>query len=131
MSKLPAADASQPLTATQWLICATAGLGFAFDMYEMVVHAIILRPMLLELGPYQPGTPEFNRWAGIVLFLPFFLLRGMGAGDVKLLAALGAWLGPMQTIWLALFTSIAGGVMALVIATSTGCAFNSVGVKRH
>jgi prepilin peptidase CpaA len=60
-------------------------------------------------------------WAiGVALFLPFFLLRGMGAGDVKLLAALGAWLGPMQTIWLALFTSIAGGVMALIVALSTG-----------
>ena len=42
----------------------------------------------------------------------------MGAGDVKLLAALGAWLGPMQTVWLALFTSIAGGVLALIVAAS-------------
>ena len=57
-------------------------------------------------------------WAtGVLLFLPFFLLRGMGAGDVKLLAALGAWLGPLQTVWLALFASIAGGVLALVVAT--------------
>lgn len=60
-------------------------------------------------------------WAtGVALFLPFFLLRGMGAGDVKLLAALGAWLGPMQTIWLALFASIAGGLMALIVALSAG-----------
>ena len=69
-----------------------------------------------------PGlTMSAGGWAtGLVLFLPFFLLRGMGAGDVKLLAALGAWLGPMQTIWLALFASIAGGVMALIVAVSTG-----------
>ena len=32
------------LTATQWLIVATAGLGFAFDLYEVVVQAIVLRP---------------------------------------------------------------------------------------
>jgi len=57
---------------------------------------------------------------GILLFLPIFLLRGMGAGDVKLLAALGAWLGPLQVVWLALFASIAGGVMALLVATATG-----------
>ena len=31
---------------------------------------------------------------GFLLFLPLFLLGGMGAGDVKLLAAMGAWLGP-------------------------------------
>src|SRR5688572_2362189 len=41
---------------------------------------------------------------GTVLFLPFFALGGMGAGDVKLLAALGAWLGPRETVWLALYT---------------------------
>jgi prepilin peptidase CpaA len=34
-------------------------------------------------------------WAvGCLFFLPWFLLGGMGAGDVKLLAALGAWVGP-------------------------------------
>jgi prepilin peptidase CpaA len=60
-------------------------------------------------------------WAtGLMLFLPFFLLRGMGAGDVKLLAALGAWLGPFQVIWLALFAAIAGGVLALVVAVTRG-----------
>ena len=60
-------------------------------------------------------------WAtGVLLFLPFFLLRGMGGGDVKLLAALGAWVGPLQVVWLALFASIAGGVMALIVATSRG-----------
>ncbi len=33
---------------------------------------------------------------GVHLFFPMFALRGMGAGDVKLLAAVGAWLGPAQ-----------------------------------
>jgi prepilin peptidase CpaA len=66
------------------------------------------------------GTAAAGWLVGVLLFLPFFLLRGMGAGDVKLLAALGAWLGPMQVVWLALFTSIAGGAMALVVALSTG-----------
>jgi MFS family permease len=55
---------------TRWLVIATAGFGFAFDLYEMVVQAIVLRPMLMELGPFQPGTPEFNHWAGICLFVP-------------------------------------------------------------
>jgi MFS family permease len=59
-----------PLTGIQWLILVTAGVGFAFDMYEMVVQAIVLRPMLLELGPYEFGTPVFNHWKGLVLFLP-------------------------------------------------------------
>jgi prepilin peptidase CpaA len=58
--------------------------------------------------------------AGVAVFLPFFLLRGMGAGDVKLLAALGAWLGPVSVLWVALFTSMAGAVLALVVAGAHG-----------
>ena len=53
-------------------------------------------------------------WDGAVpAVLP---LGGMGAGDVKLLAALGAWLGPGDTFWLAIYASMAGGVMAVVVA---------------
>jgi prepilin peptidase CpaA len=58
--------------------------------------------------------------AGLALFLPMFALGGMGAGDVKLLAAVGACVGPMAVVWVALFTSIAGGVMALVVASYSG-----------
>src|SRR5687767_13789570 len=42
---------------------------------------------------------------GALLFFPIFALRGMGAGDVKLLAALGAWLGPRDVVWVALITA--------------------------
>src|SRR5262245_22884844 len=48
---------------------------------------------------------------GAALFFPFFVLGGMGAGDVKLLAALGAWIGPAVVVWLAIFTAMAGGVV--------------------
>jgi prepilin peptidase CpaA len=53
--------------------------------------------------------------AAAIFFLPF-ALGGLGAGDVKLLAALGAWLGPAAAIWLAIYTAIAGGAIALVVA---------------
>ena len=53
---------------------------------------------------------------GLGLFLPFFVLRGMGGGDVKLLAAIGAWLGPTETMWAAVYTGIAGGAIAVVVA---------------
>jgi prepilin peptidase CpaA len=60
-------------------------------------------------------------WAtGLVLFLPWFVLGGMGAGDVKLVAALGAWLGAATTLWVALYSAIAGGVLALIVALSQG-----------
>jgi prepilin peptidase CpaA len=57
---------------------------------------------------------------GIALFLPMFALRGMGAGDVKLLAAVGAWVGPAQVAFVALAASIAGGVIAVVVALAYG-----------
>ena len=57
---------------------------------------------------------------GLLLFLPIFALRGMGAGDVKLLAAVGAWLGPGNVAMAALATSIAGGVIAILVAVGYG-----------
>jgi prepilin peptidase CpaA len=50
---------------------------------------------------------------GVLLFLPLFALRAMGGGDVKLLAAMGAWLGPALVVWVALYGAIAGGVVAI------------------
>ena len=57
---------------------------------------------------------------GLALFVPFFLLGGMGAGDVKLLAAFGAWLGPWRIMWAAAFGGIAGGVLAVLVALGHG-----------
>ena len=65
------AESSSPsLTRTQWLICAVAAIGFAFDIYEILVLPLIVRPALLELGPLAPGTPEFNAWVGWLLWVP-------------------------------------------------------------
>src|SRR5258706_4915479 len=52
---------------------------------------------------------------GLALFFPFFVLGGMGAGDVKLLAALGAWLGPSGALRLAAATALAGGLVAIAV----------------
>lgn len=57
---------------------------------------------------------------GLAVFLPFFALGGLGAGDVKLVACLGAWLGPSMALWTALYTALAGGVMAVMLALSAG-----------
>jgi prepilin peptidase CpaA len=57
---------------------------------------------------------------GAVLFVPLFVLGGMGAGDVKLLAAFGAWLGPGDVIWVALYGSIAGGIAAVIVGLARG-----------
>ena len=57
---------------------------------------------------------------GAALFFAPFALGGMGGGDLKLVAALGAWVGPQQAVWIALYTGVAGGVMALIVASMRG-----------
>jgi prepilin peptidase CpaA len=50
---------------------------------------------------------------GFAVFLPFYLLRGMAAGDVKLMAVVGAFSGASDAIQIALLSWCAGGVMAI------------------
>jgi prepilin peptidase CpaA len=59
---------------------------------------------------------------GLAIFFPVFALGGTGAGDVKLLASLGAWLGPAGVLWTAMYAAMAGGAMALVVVLAHGYA---------
>jgi MFS family permease len=61
---------SQRLTSTQWLICAIAAIGFAFDIYEILMLPLIVRDALIDLAGIKPGTPEFNQWVGLLLWIP-------------------------------------------------------------
>ena len=71
-------------------------------------------------GPLALLTSMAGWVIGCLLFLPVFLLRGMGGGDVKLLAALGAWLGPGMVVWAALYAAVAGGVLAVLVTLHAG-----------
>lgn len=53
--------------------------------------------------------------AGGLLLFPFYLLRGMAAGDIKLMAAVGAHLGPPLVAVAVLATLIAGSLLALAL----------------
>ena len=53
---------------------------------------------------------------GLVLMLPGHALGATGAGDVKLMAAVGAIVGPALVVSAFLFTAIAGGVLAIAVA---------------
>jgi prepilin peptidase CpaA len=88
-------------------------LTFGAALTALAAHAWV--------GGWPGAAMALAGWAvGIALFLPVFALGGMGAGDVKLLGALGAWLGPLAALWVALYSGIAGGVMGLVVAVFSG-----------
>ncbi|MDR0242130.1 MAG: prepilin peptidase [Burkholderia sp.] len=57
---------------------------------------------------------------GFGLLLPLYLLRGMAAGDVKLMLAIGAWVGAEMTIYIVLATFVAGGIGAIAFALLRG-----------
>ena len=57
---------------------------------------------------------------GLALLLPFFVMRVMGAGDVKLLAAIGALLGAQALANVAIYAALVGGAMSLAILTARG-----------
>jgi len=71
---------------------ALAGLGFQFGVY----------------GWQGLGQGFLGLVLGFALLIGFYLKGGMGPGDVKALAALGAWLGPLPTLYLFLYMGLAG-----------------------
>jgi len=75
------------------------------------------------IGLAASGVSGVPLWAsvlgfvvGLVLMMPGHVLGATGAGDVKLMAAIGAIVGPALVISAFLFTAIAGGVLAIVVA---------------
>lgn len=57
---------------------------------------------------------------GIAMFLPMYMLRAMGAGDVKLMACAGAFLGIKATFFASLFAFALGGVLAIFYSAFAG-----------
>ncbi|AMY12263.1 Flp pilus assembly protein, protease CpaA [Luteitalea pratensis] len=82
---------------------------------------------LLVGGPWALIGGLLGGVVGFLLFLPLFAVRGLGGGDVKLLGALGAWIGSNLVLWTALYTALCGGVMALGLALWHGVLRRTLG----
>lgn len=79
----------------------------------------IVLSLLLPAG--QGLVASLSGWAlGLAILLPFYALGVMGAGDVKLLAMAGAFTGPAGAFGIGLYSMVAGGVLALVVALAGG-----------
>src|SRR5690349_5886282 len=60
----------QRLTPVQWTVCVIAAIGFAFDIYELLMLPLVVGPALQELGGFTRGTPEFAKWFGLLFYVP-------------------------------------------------------------
>jgi prepilin peptidase CpaA len=84
----------------------------------------LLAALLLHIFSAEPlarlGASAAGFALGLIMFLPFYCLRGMAAGDVKLMATVGAFTGPAIAFQIALATCVAGGVMCVVIVIAQG-----------
>ncbi len=79
MSEGTAPPASNTMSSVQWLICAIAAIGFAFDIYELLMLPLIVKPALASLGGLgpdgvapllAPGSEGYVKWARMLFFVP-------------------------------------------------------------
>jgi prepilin peptidase CpaA len=89
-----------------WLVFPFMGAGLILSGYLQGWHGVVQSLSGLALGAFVFGV--------------LFFLGGMGMGDVKLFAAVGAWIGPSQLLVALVVTAMAGGVMALCWAAAGG-----------
>jgi MFS family permease len=70
MTSIDSGTTTVRLTPLQWLICAIAALGFAFDSYELLMLPLIVRPALSELLGVAPNSLMVNDWVGYMQYVP-------------------------------------------------------------
>ena len=85
------------------------GSAFAAGLILQTVHS----------GWRGTGSALLGTVTGATVFLIFYLLGGMGGGDVKLMAGFGAVLGVKQLLEAALWTAGCGGLMAVVVIAAS------------
>lgn len=108
-----------------WLVLQAAATDLAI---RKIPNALVAAGLLLALLLHARTGPPYawlHGWlagaaTGFLLFLPLYLLRGMAAGDVKLMAMAGALAGPELALRIALASFVAGGVLGLLLMLASG-----------
>ncbi|NNG24175.1 A24 family peptidase [Telluria aromaticivorans] len=89
----------------------------------LLLSGLVAALVLHSISP-DPGAALLSSAGGLltgfVMFIPFYLVRGMAAGDVKMMATIGAFTGPDLALHIAILAWCAGGVMALGIVICRG-----------
>ena len=106
----------------------TVAFGAAFDVGTRRIPnfitvgglavALVLRLSIGGVEGFVGGL--LGALLAFLISFPLFMLKGMGGGDVKLLTAVGAFLGPYSTFVALLATALVGGVLAIVVSLRHG-----------
>jgi prepilin peptidase CpaA len=107
-------------------VIAGTGTGAAIDMWTrrvpnpltMGLAAIGVVYAACGIGGLSLGASLAGLALGLALMLPGHLIGATGAGDVKLFAAAGAFVGPTHIFMAFVYTALAGGAIAIVISLS-------------
>jgi prepilin peptidase CpaA len=94
-----------------------AGVGLAIALHATA--AITGSPALAGRSWWAPLA---GLGTGLAVLMPLYLLRATGAGDVKLMAMVGSFIGAPAVLVAALYTLVAGGLLSLVFMFGRGVA---------
>src|SRR6188474_970755 len=108
---------------TAWLVTVVLIVAAVIDGFELKVPNWVTFPFIL--GGWLYSTLAFGweglGWSllgtviGLALLLPAYAIGGMGAGDVKLLAGVGAWIYGTNTVYAFSVSAIVGAVLAVAL----------------
>jgi prepilin peptidase CpaA len=110
-----------------WLVTVTLVVAAVIDGWQLKVPNWITFPMILSgwafsawMGGWSGfGASLLGTAVGLLLLMPAYAIGGMGAGDVKLLAGVGAWVHAETTFFGFCVSAVVGGVIAVVMVLVT------------
>src|SRR5258705_1581520 len=108
---------------TVWLLTVVLILAAVIDGFELKFPNWVTFPFILSGWLYSTlafgweglGWSLLGTAIGLALLMPAYAIGGMGAGDVKLLAGVGAWVGAQTTFYAFCVSAVIGGLIALAM----------------
>jgi prepilin peptidase CpaA len=114
-----------------WVVTVTLVVAAIIDGLQLRVPNWITFPMIASGWIYSTAFSPYAGWEGLFLsligtavglavLLPPYAVGGMGAGDVKLMAGVGAWMWGTVTLYAFAVSALVGGVIAIIMVLSRG-----------